>query len=86
MQTIKSKNKKDFFLSGIEGEHVAPEVSDCHFDLIRCQNNTTRDDGMDQPERDLKGRAMQNSPLALTGNVQLLRFVWEDTFQKIVEL
>lgn len=62
------QNIKDCFLSGTEGEHVAPEVSDCHVDSIRCQNTTTRGDGMDRPERDLKGGAAQNSPLALIGN------------------
>lgn len=86
MQTIKSRNIKDFFLSGAEVELVAPEVSDCHVDLIRCQNTTTRGDGMDHPERDLKGGAEQNSPLALIGNGQLLGFVREATFQEIAEL
>lgn len=65
---------------------MAPEVSDCHLDLIHCQNTTTGDGGMDQSERDLKGGATQNSPLALTGNGQLLGFVQKATFQKIADL
>lgn len=65
---------------------MAPEVSDCHLDLIHCQNTTTRDGGMDQSERDLKGGAMQNPPLALIGNGQLLGFVRKATFQKIADL
>lgn len=65
---------------------MASEVSDCHLDLIHCQNTTIRDDGMIQPERDLKGGAAQNSPLALIGNGQLLGFVQKATFQKIADL